>query len=65
MSAISRVFGWQTTTCPAGARASSVHQPSRQSWRERVRSGSPSTVQTGPASRVPGAIALMAGGSTK
>ena len=49
---------------PPARSASSVHQPSSVSWRDFVRSMCPETVHTGPASRVPGAIALISGGST-
>ena len=47
-----------------GAFASSVHQPSSVSSRDFVRSMWPDTVHTGPASRAPGAMALIDGGST-
>ena len=62
--ATSWLFGWQTTTWPAGAFESSVHQPSSVSWRVFVRSRCPETVQTGPASLSEGSSGLIAAGST-
>jgi len=64
MSAISRLFGWQTITWPAGARASSVHHARSVSSRPSVRSTCPLTVHAGPATRKEGSSGLMSCGST-
>ena len=64
ISAMSRVFGWQTTTWPEGAFDSTVTHDSSESCRDSVRSTRPDIVQAGPASFSDGSSGRSRIGST-